>query len=161
MPVTHTSGIASVQVVAAGDGLTSRAGTALVVGLADRVGLTGGLSAELSDVRQRRGWHDPGRVIRDLAVMLADGGDCLADLGVLRDQQVLFGRVASDATAWRLIDALTEERSDAIRQARASARARAWRLGARPDRITAAHDRLSCDPPGRRGRISAEMIGAP
>jgi hypothetical protein len=43
--------------------------------------------------------HEPGRVARDLAVMLADGGDCLADLGALRDQGVLFGEVASDATA--------------------------------------------------------------
>jgi hypothetical protein len=134
--VKHTSGIASVQVVADGDGLVSRAGTALLIGVADRIGLTRELSAALSDVRERRGRHDPGRVVRDLAVMLADGGDCLSDLGVLRDQQVLFGLVASDATAWRLIDALTEERLDAIRQARASARARAWQAGARPDRIT-------------------------
>jgi hypothetical protein len=136
MRVKHTSGIASVQVVADGDGLTSRAGTAVVVGLADRVGLTGSLSGMLSDVRERPGRHDPGRVACDLAVMLCDGGDCLADLGVLRDQDVLFGPVASDATAWRLVDALTDERLDAIRRARASARARAWRLGARPERIT-------------------------
>jgi hypothetical protein len=69
-------------------------------------------------------------------VMLADGGDCLTDLGVLRDQEVLFGVVASDATAWRLLDVLGADRLDAIRRARASARERAWRLGARPDRIT-------------------------
>jgi Transposase DDE domain group 1 len=134
--VKHKSGIASVQVVADGDGLTSRAGTAIVVGLADRVGLTDAISSALGDMRERQGRHDPGRVVRDLAVMLCDGGDCLADLGVLRDQEVLFGPVASDATAWRLVDALTEERLDAIRQARACARARAWRLGARPERIT-------------------------
>jgi hypothetical protein len=53
------------------------------------------------------------RVVRDLGVMLAEGGDSLSDLGVVRDQQVLFGRVASDATAWRLVDALTEQRLDA------------------------------------------------
>jgi hypothetical protein len=108
----------------------------MLAGLADRIGLTRELSVALGDVRERRGRHDPGRVVRDLAVMLCDGGDCLADLGVLRDQQVLFGAVASDATAWRLIDALTEERLDAIRRARAAARARAWQAGARPDRIT-------------------------
>ena len=68
--------------------------------------------------------------------MLCDGGDCLSDLGALRDQGVLFGPVASDPTAWRLIAALTEERLDLIRQARAAARARAWALGARPERIT-------------------------
>jgi Transposase DDE domain group 1 len=134
--VKQRSLISSVQIVADGDGLVSRAGTGVLVGLADRVGLTGALSQALCDVRERRGRHDPGRVVRDLAVMLADGGDCLADLGVLRDQQVLFGRVCSDATAWRLVATLTEERLDAIRHARASARARAWRAGARPQRIT-------------------------
>ena len=41
-------------------------------------------------VRERRGRHDPGRIVRDLAVMLADGGDCLADLRAIRDQQPLL-----------------------------------------------------------------------
>ena len=107
----------------------------MVTGLSDRVGLTSALSAAIVDVRERRGRHDPGRVLRDLAVMLADGGDCLADLGVLRDQHVLFGSVCSDATAWRLIDVLDEDRLDAVRRARAAARARAWRVGARPGRV--------------------------
>ena len=61
----------------------------------------------------------PGRVHRDLAVMLADGGECLSDLGALRDQADLFGRVASDATAWRVIDALDGERLERVRAARA------------------------------------------
>jgi len=43
-------------------------------------------------------------VVRDLAVMLADGGDCLADIAALRDQDALFGVVASDSTAFRVID---------------------------------------------------------
>ena len=60
-------------------------------------------------MRERRGRHDPGRVVRDLAVMLADGGDCLADLRAVRDQQPLFGPVASDATAFRVIDRLARD----------------------------------------------------
>jgi hypothetical protein len=60
-------------------------------------------------VRERRGRHDPGRVIRDLAVMLADGGDCPSDLRVVHDQQPLFGGVASDATAFRLIDRIASD----------------------------------------------------
>lgn len=135
MKVKHSRGLASVQVVADGEGLTSRAGAALLVGVADRVGLTGALSDALSGVRERPGRHDPGRVVRDLAVMLADGGDCLSDLGALRDQDALFGLVASDATAWRVLRVLGDERLDAIRAARAAARARAWRKGARPERI--------------------------
>ena len=76
-------------------------------------------------------------MIRDLAVMLADGGDCLSDLRAVRDQQPLFGPVASDTTAFRLIDRIAGEPAalEALRAARARARARAWELGARPERI--------------------------
>jgi hypothetical protein len=69
--------------------------------------------------------------------MLADGGDCLSDLRAVRDQQPLFGPVASDTTAFRLIDRLAGDPAalEALRAARATARARAWELGARPERI--------------------------
>jgi hypothetical protein len=53
----------------------------------------------LAGLRQRKGGHDPGRVAVDVAVMLADGGEVIADLAVLRDQEQLFGAVASDPTA--------------------------------------------------------------
>ena len=95
------------------------------------VGLTEELSHALAGVRERRGRHDPGRVVRDLAVMLADGGDCLADLRAVRDQQPLFGPVASDATAFRVIDALA--RTPGLRRALRVARERAWNGGAAPD----------------------------
>jgi hypothetical protein len=113
--------------------LTSRAGTALLVGVADRVGLTGALVESLSDLRERRGQHQPGRILRDLGVMLADGGDALCDLGALRDQEVLFGPVASDATAWRPLAALDEGHLARVREARA--RWRVWKLARRPERV--------------------------
>jgi hypothetical protein len=121
-------------VSAKGAELTSRAGAALLGGLADRLGLTEGLIAALR-VHSRTVRHEPGRVVRDLAVMLADGGDALCDLGVLRDQQVLFGCVASDATAYRCLERLDEELLSRIRAARAAARARAWKLGGAGRRI--------------------------
>ena len=95
------------------------------------------LSRALAGVRERRGRHDPGRVVRDLAVMLADGGDCLSDLRAVRDQEPLFGPVASDSTAFRLIDTIASEPAvlDAARAARAAARERASDLGVRPERI--------------------------
>ena len=99
MWVNTTAPLVPMKVRADCDSLTSRAGTALVAGVADRVGLTSALVGSLSDLRERRGRHEPGRVLRDLAVMLADGGGALCDLGALRNQQVLFGLVASDATA--------------------------------------------------------------
>jgi hypothetical protein len=43
-------------------------------------------------------------VLRDLAVVLADGGDCLSGLAVLRDQPELFGQVASTPTVRRVVE---------------------------------------------------------
>jgi hypothetical protein len=124
----------TVTVTADGDENTvSHAGAALLAETADRVGLTAALSAGLGGLRRRRGGHDPGRVIRDLAVMLADGGDALCDLRTLRDQPALFGAVASDSTAWRVIDQIAEVGLlDALRAARATARARVFELGGGP-----------------------------
>ncbi len=135
MPVKASSSLERLQVVADAEALTSRVGTALVAGVADRVGLTAGLSSALDGVRERRSRHDPGRVLRDLALTLADGGDCLADLRALRDQETLFGEVASDATAWRTLAALDEQRLQAIRVARAEARRRVWEQTGAPERI--------------------------
>ena len=135
MQVKRTELVESLQIVADADRLTSRAGTALLVGLADRVGLTGAFAEAMGGVRKRRSRHDPGRTLRDLAVMLADGGDCLADLAVLRDQVGLFGDVPSVATAWRALAALGPERVAAVRRARAQARARVWELAGAPSRV--------------------------
>jgi hypothetical protein len=135
MQVKRTELVESLQIVADADRLTSRAGTALLAGIADRVGLTGTLSRAMGGVRKRRSRHDPGRTLRDLAVMLADGGDCLADLSALRDQPTLFGEVASDATAWRALAVLDGDRLAAVRTARAKARARVWELAGAPERV--------------------------
>ena len=137
MRVTRGGRSFTVDVAADGAGLVSHAGAALLAEVADRVGLTRELSRALVGLVERRRRHDPGRVIRDLAVMLADGGDCLSDLRAVRDQQPLFGPVASDTTAFRLIDRLAgdPEVLEALRAARARARARAWKLGARPAQI--------------------------
>src|ERR1019366_303072 len=94
----------TVEVTADGAGLVSHVGSALIAQVADRVGLTRSLSLRLAGLKQRRRGHDPGRVIRDLAVMLADGGECVSDLGAVREQEALFGRVASDSTAFRMLD---------------------------------------------------------
>ena len=109
MKVTHAGCLVNVEVTADGEGLVSRAGSALVARVADKVGLTRGLSGRLGDLKARRSGHDLGCVVRDLAVMLADGGDCLADLGVLGDQDALFGPVASTSTAFRAIDRIARD----------------------------------------------------
>ena len=75
--------------------------------------------------------HDPGKIIADLAVTLALGGDCLADIAALRAEPALFGPVASDPVVSRLITQLAADAPRAlraIRAARAAARGRAWAL---------------------------------
>ncbi len=128
----------TVEVTADGAGLVSHAGTALLGQVADMLGLTRALSVRLAVLKQRRRGHDPGRVIRDLAVMLADGGECVSDLGAIREQDALFGVVASDSTAFRVIDriASTPGMVDAVREAHARARARFWELDGAPERLT-------------------------
>jgi hypothetical protein len=128
----------TVEVTADGEGLLSHAGSALLAQIADKSGLTKALSLRLEGLKQRQSGHDPGRVVRDLAVMLADGGDCLADLGVVRDQDALFGAVASDSTAFRVIDAIasTPGLLDALADAHAHAREHVWALTGAPQRVT-------------------------
>ena len=57
-----------------GHGVASHAGSRLLADLADRTGLTQALSEAVGGLRQRRSEHDPGRMLVDVAVMLADGG---------------------------------------------------------------------------------------
>jgi hypothetical protein len=134
LKVTHDGRCVTVEVTSDGDGVVSHAGSALLAQVADKVGLTRALSAALGEPGLRAGSHDRGRVIRDLAVMLADGGDCLADLRALGDQQALFGAVASSSTAFRVIDRIASdpEGLERLRAAHARARARAWKLTGTP-----------------------------
>jgi hypothetical protein len=125
--------------------LSSRAGSALLALVADRVGLTGGLCGALEGTRERRSAHDPGRVVCDLAVMLADGGRCVSDLAALAGQSSLFGDVASVSTARRVVLSVGERELAGIRAARAAARARAWAAGAAPDGVILDFDATPID----------------
>jgi len=122
------------EVVADGEGICSHVGAALLSELSDRLGLTGELGRR-ANLGRGGGARDRGQVLRDLVVMLADGGDCVSDLATLRDQPELFGEVASTSTAWRV---LVEEVGGAPRQvaalwsALARVRQRAWQRGAAP-----------------------------
>ena len=120
------------RVEAGGESLISSAGGALLLQTAVVSGLVGGLSRGLAPWRADRAVHDPGKTVLDLAVAVALGGDCLADLALVRAQPELFGPVASDPTVSRLFDILaadpetTQAAIAAIRVARAQARARVW-----------------------------------
>jgi hypothetical protein len=118
-----------------GRGLVSQAGAVLLWETMRVTGLGRGLSEGLARWRAPRAVHDPGKIVADLAAALALGGDCLADIAVLREQPELAGPVASDPVVSRLVSALAGDLPralKAIRSARAAARDRAWTL-AGPD----------------------------
>lgn len=124
-----TSWYPSLSVDATGGGIVSQAGAITLVRTAQQVGLTDALSVGLAPWRKPLASHNPGKILTDLAIAVAIGGDCLADLAVVRGQSGVFGPVASDPTVSRLIATLAAD-SDAalaaINSARATARAAAW-----------------------------------
>jgi Transposase DDE domain group 1 len=129
--VQNTARRSKITVSADGKGLVSRAGAVLLAEAARVTGLGEGLSGGLARWRAPRAVHDPGKIIADLVVTLALGGDCLADIAVLRAQPELAGPVASDPVVSRLISVLAADAPralKAIRKARAAARERAWSL---------------------------------
>jgi hypothetical protein len=118
--------------------LVSHAGTPLVAQVADKVGLTKALSLRLAGVKQGRRGHDPGRVIRDLAVMLAGGGECVSTL-VGRGSRTRCSpawRLTRQRFAWSTESHLSRGCWTRSAQAHARARARFWELDGAPERLT-------------------------
>ena len=123
------------SVSASGAGLVSRGGVALLAETARAAGLLRELRRALEPWRRDRAVHDPGRVVLQLAYALALGGDCLSDIGVLRDATAIVGPVASDPTVSRVIDDLAAGGPDvlaALAGAHAAARARVLAAGGGP-----------------------------
>jgi Transposase DDE domain group 1 len=132
-----TAGSRKIMVSADGTGVVSQAGGLLLTRTLQVTGLNRGLEEALERWRPARAVHSPGKIVSDLAVALALGGDCLADVAMLRAEPGLFGPVASDPVVSRLVARLAREAPralKAIRAARAAARARVWDLagGAAP-----------------------------
>jgi hypothetical protein len=90
------------DVTVGGEGIVSHAGLVLLRQLADRTGLTGGLSKALTSPRLLV--HDRGQVVADLGVAIAGGAEVISDFAVLGAQRDLYGLVASVPTAWRTLD---------------------------------------------------------
>jgi DDE family transposase len=129
--VKNSARTARVAVSADGRGLVSQAGAVLLWETMRVTGLGRGLSENLARWRAPRAVHDPGKVVADLAAAVALGGDCLADIAVLREQPELAGPVASDPVVSRLVSVLAGDLPRAlraVRAARAAARERAWAL---------------------------------
>jgi hypothetical protein len=130
--VRNTTGFyPRVQVDTAGAGVVSHAGGLLLTETVRTIGLDRLLSTALQRWCKPLAAHHPGKIVCDLAVSLALGGDCLADVGLLRAEPGVYGPVASDPTISRAVDALAADAPAAlaaINTARAAARARVWAL---------------------------------
>lgn len=117
----------------------SHVGSALLAQVADKTGLTRALSRELGALQKRAGSHDRGRVVCDLAVTLADGGDLPGGPSApSATRRRCWARWRRTATAFRVIDQIASSRGmlDALRAAHATARDRVWQLSGAPDRVT-------------------------
>ncbi|MEU5194519.1 IS1380 family transposase [Streptomyces scabiei] len=120
-----------VRVEGGGRGVVSQSGAVLLVETARKAGLDAAISAALAPWCKARAVHDPGKILLDLALTVALGGDCLADVAMLRAEPAVFGPVASDPTVSRLVDTLASagpRALAAVRRARAEVRERVWRL---------------------------------
>jgi hypothetical protein len=106
--------------------VASLAGLHLLGEIADRAGLSSGYSAAVPRQGERAPGHDRGRLLAQVTIMLAGGGECVSDMAALRDQPDLFGEVASAATIWRAVSEVDAVVLDALRRARAQARERVW-----------------------------------
>ena len=145
MKVHRSQSVRRPKVTTDGEGLVSHAGTGLLAELADRSGLTEAMSVAMGECGISWHTHDPGVVLTHMAVAIADGADCLSQLQVLRDQEALFGPVASHATAWRAVQAVASVELRAIAVARAVARARVWAAGGAPATVTLDFDATLVD----------------
>jgi len=114
------------------ESLVTSSGAAMMNETIRVAGLRPVLSRALAPWRGARARHDPGKVLLDVAIAVALGGDCLADVAAVRAQRDLFGTVASNPTLSRLFaalavdDATTDAAVLALRSARAAARDRVW-----------------------------------
>ncbi|MGB7238306.1 MAG: IS1380 family transposase [Rhodococcus sp. (in: high G+C Gram-positive bacteria)] len=145
-----TSPYPALSVDATGTGIVSHAGAVTVLRTAEVTGLTAAMSEQLAQWRKPLARYDPGKIIVDLAVSLALGGDCLADVATLREHTGVFGTVPSDPTVSRLISTLAGDAPQvltAIESARAHARAAAWRHAgdAAPDHEISAKNPIIVD----------------
>lgn len=73
-----------------GSGVVSQAGAVLLVRTAQKTGLVEGLSVALALWRKPMATHDPGKIALDLAISIAVGGDCAADIAQLRGEPGVF-----------------------------------------------------------------------
>ena len=152
-----------VRIQGCGRAVVSQAGAVLLAETVRKAGLDQAFTAALTAWRRPRAVHDPGKILLDIALAVALGGNCLADVALLRAEPAVFGPVASDPMVSRLIDTLAAagpKALHAIRAARAEARERVWGLGSGQGRGPGRHRSVIVDLDGVLVLAHSEKQGA-
>ncbi len=116
-----------VSVESGGHGVAAHVGLHALGTLADQLGLGTSLSSRISQRGERAPLHDRGKVLVQLALVLAGGGESCADIEHLRSQQELFGSVPSDSTVYRTLHEFDAKQRSELLQALAEVRAKVWK----------------------------------
>ncbi|MFH8650426.1 transposase [Streptomyces tendae] len=129
--------------------MVSQAGAVLLVETVRKTGLDTAISVALAPWLKPRAVHDPGKILPDVALAVALGGDCLADVGMLRAEPAVFGPVASDPTVSRLVGTLAAGGQRALNTIRSPAPSALTRMEVGPADGPGC-DRFCDRGPGRR-----------
>ena len=109
-----------------GDQVAAHVGLHAIGSFADRLGLGHSLSAAIPVRGERAPLHDRGKVLVQMALVLAGGGESCLDIEHLRAQEDLFGSVPSDSTVWRAFHELSPATLEGLRGAVATVREKVW-----------------------------------
>ena len=116
-----------VSVESGGNGVAAHVGLHALGTLADQFGLASSLSSRIAARAERTPLHDRGKVLVQLALMLAGGGESCADIEHLRSQEELFGSVPSGSTVFRSLHEFDAKQRGELREALAKVRAKVWK----------------------------------
>jgi hypothetical protein len=110
-----------------GTGVVAHLGLHALGSFADRLGLGDALSGSIPWAGNGVPLHDRGKVLTQMALILAGGGESCLDIEHLRIGKDLFGSVPSDTTVARTFHEIAESTRTDITAALAAVRAEVWR----------------------------------
>ena len=110
-----------------GTGVVAHVGLHALGSFADRLGLGDTLSSAIPWAGSGVPLHDRGKVLTQMALTLAGGGESCLDIEHLRIGVDLFGSVPSDTTVARTFHEITESTRTDITAALAAVRTEVWK----------------------------------
>jgi hypothetical protein len=122
----HSTSTTRVNVEPGGTGVVAHVGLHALGSFADRIGLGASLSKRIEPTGERQPLHDRGKVLVQMALVLAGGGESCSDIEHLRVNDELFGSVPSDTTVFRTFHELIGTRRTALSASLAEVRAKVW-----------------------------------